>query len=66
MLAMCTEMLGQIRMYNDRRVLVSKRVSMGVKLGAADAVMEFTNDQLKNLTRSRVIRPVGGISAIFK
>ena len=61
MLAMCTEMLGQIRMYNDRRVLVSKRVSMGVKVGAADAVMELTDHNLENLSRSRVIRPVGGI-----
>lgn len=61
MLAVSAEMFGQIRMNNDRRVLVSKRVSMGVKIGAADAVMEFTNEQLKNLTRSRVIHPVGGI-----
>ncbi len=61
LLAMSMEMLGQIRMYNDRRVMVSRRVSMGVKVGAVDAVMEFTNEQLKDLSRTSVINPVGGI-----
>ena len=61
MLAFSMEMLGQIRMYNDRRVMVSKRVSMGVKVGATDAIMEFTDDNLKDLSRTSVIRPVGGI-----
>ncbi len=60
-LAMSTEMLGQIRMFNDSRVMVSKRASMGVKLGAADAVMEFTGEKVKDMNHSRVIHPVGGI-----
>ena len=61
MLAFGMEMTGQIRRYNDRSVLVSKRVSMGVKVGAADAVMKFTDEKLSDLNHSRVIHPVGGI-----
>ena len=61
MLAFGMEMTGQIRKYNDRSVLVSKRVSMGVKVGAADAVMKFTDEKLSDLNHSRVIHPVGGI-----
>ena len=35
--------MGQIRISNDRSVRVSRRVSMGVKLGVNDAVMEYTD-----------------------
>ena len=61
MLAFSIDMLGQIRISNDRSVRVSRRVSMGVKVGASDAVMEFTDDKLKDLDCSRVIGPIGGI-----
>lgn len=46
LLGLCGVTYGQIRMSNDRRVLVSKRVSFGVKAGINDAVMKYTDEKI--------------------
>ena len=53
--------MGQIRISNDRSVRVSRRVSMGVKLGVNDAVMEYTDKEITSLKHTHMLKPIGGI-----
>lgn len=60
LLGICGVSFGQIRMKNDGQVLVSKRVSFGVKFGVNDAVMKYTDENLL-IKHSYSIRPAAGV-----
>ncbi|MBQ6083428.1 MAG: PorT family protein [Bacteroidales bacterium] len=52
---------AQMRIGNDRRVNLSKIVSMGVKFGVNDATMVYTDKQLKDLNSTYSIKPSFGL-----
>lgn len=52
---------AQMRIGNDRRVNLSKVVSMGVKFGVNDAMMKYTEGDLKELNPTYSIKPSFGV-----
>ena len=60
LLGLCGVSYGQIRMKNDKRVLVSKRVSFGIKGGINNAVMKYTDSNIK-IEHQRSVRPAIGV-----
>ena len=52
---------AQMRIGNDRRVNLSKVVSMGVKFGVNDAMMKYTEGDLKELNPTYYIKPSFGV-----
>lgn len=60
LLGICGVSYGQIGLSNDRRVLVPKRVSIGVKLGVNDAVMKYTDVNVQ-VPQNYTIKPAAGV-----